>query len=260
MKIISWNVNSIRVRLNLIIDILETEKPDIICLQETKVNDSQFPEAIFNERNYFSYFKGISSYNGVAILSKNEAQRYNVIDICQKDDARYLELYLDDLQIISVYVPAGGEEPNPSTNQKFNHKLNFLSELDKILKKKKKEKVILCGDLNVAPYEDDVWSHKSLRNVVSHTEVERTRLNEILNNCNFIDSLRHFINPPDNVFTWWSYRSPNFEKNNRGRRLDHIWASSSLIGNLKNAKIIQEYRKKVRPSDHAPVCLELNLD
>lgn len=118
----------------------------------------------------------------------------------------------------------------------------------------------MCGDLNVAPYEDDVWSHKSLRNVVSHTEVERTRLNEILNNCNFIDSLRHFINPPDNVFTWWSYRSPNFEKNNRGRRLDHIWASSSLIGNLKNAKIIQEYRKKVRPSDHAPVCLELNLD
>ena len=260
MKIISWNVNSIRARLNLIIDILEIEKPDIICLQETKVNDSQFPHAIFKEKKYFSYFKGISSYNGVAILSRNQAQKYNVIDICKKKDARYLELYLDDLQIISVYVPAGGEDPNPSTNPKFDHKLNFLFELDNILAKKKKGKVILCGDLNIAPYEDDVWSHKSLRNVVSHTETERTRLKKLLNNCHFTDSIRHFINPPSNVFTWWSYRSPNFEKNNRGRRLDHIWTSSSLTKNLKEAKIIKEFRKRTRPSDHVPVCLELDFD
>lgn len=259
MKIISWNVNSLRARLSLIIEILDREEPDIVCLQETKVIDNEFPEKIFNERKYFSYYKGISSYNGIAILSKHEANCYKSIDICQKDDARYLELSIDDLQIISVYVPAGGDDPSPSTNPKFKHKLSFLSELNKILEKKKKKKVILCGDLNIAPNEDDVWSHKSLINVVSHTKVERTRLKEILNNCNFTDCVRHFINPPENVFTWWSYRSPNFEKNNRGRRLDHIWTSLSLTNNLKYAKIFKEFRKKARPSDHVPVCIELSF-
>ena len=138
MKIISWNVNSIRARLSQIIEVLKSEQPDIICLQETKVNDSQFPEEIFNEKKYFSYYKGISSYNGIAILSKNKAKKFNVLDICKKNDARYLELYLDDLQIISVYVPAGGDIPDPSVNPKFKHKLNFLDELDRILEKKKK--------------------------------------------------------------------------------------------------------------------------
>ena len=259
MKIISWNVNSIRARLPLIIEILKSEQPDILCLQETKVNDNQFPEDLFNEKKYYSYYKGISSYNGIAILSKNKAKKFNVLNICKKNDARYLELYLDDFQIISVYVPAGGDIPDPLVNAKFKHKLSFLSELDRILVKKKKDKVILCGDLNIAPYKDDVWSHKSLINVVSHTEIERTILKKILRNCDFTDTLRHFINPPQNIFTWWSYRSPNFEKNNRGRRLDHIWASSSLICNLKNAKILRDFRKKVKPSDHVPVCLELSL-
>ena len=119
--------------------------------------------------------------------------------------------------------------------------------------------MVLSGDLNVAPYEDDVWSHKQLKNVVSHTDIERKKLLKIMKKGNMHDMIRKFINPPHNIYTWWSYRSPNFTINNRGRRLDHIWASSSLICNLKNAKILRDFRKKVKPSDHDPVCLELSL-
>ena len=126
-----------------------------------------------------------------------------------------------------------------------------------MLKEKKGKKVILCGDLNIAPKEDDVWSHKNLINVVSHTEVERKMLNNILQDNNFVDSVRYFLNPPENIFTWWSYRSPNFQKNNRGRRLDHIWASNNLKNKFKSAQILKEFRTYNRPSDHVPISLTI---
>ena len=115
----------------------------------------------------------------------------------------------------------------------------------------------MCGDLNVAPYEDDVWSHKSLSNIVSHTKVEREKLKKILQDCNLTDAVRHFINPPENVYTWWSYRSPNYKMSNRGRRLDHIWTSRQIKNKLVGSKIIDKYRDKDKPSDHVPVCLEI---
>ena len=115
----------------------------------------------------------------------------------------------------------------------------------------------MCGDLNVAPHEDDVWSHKSLINVVSHTEIEREKLKKILEDCNLIDAVRYFVNPPQNIYTWWSYRSPNYKINNRGRRLDHIWISKEIKNKLVNSKILDKYRSKDKPSDHVPVCLEM---
>ena len=156
---------------------------------------------------------------------------------------------------MSVYVPAGGDTPDPSTNPKFKHKLLFLDELNQLLKTKKK--IIVCGDLNVAPHEDDVWSHKSLMNVVSHTGIEREKLKKILEDCNFIDAVRYFVNPPQNIYTWWSYRSPNYKINNRGRRLDHIWVSKQIKNKLVSSKILDKYRGKDKPSDHVPVCLEM---
>ena len=156
---------------------------------------------------------------------------------------------------MSVYVPAGGDVPDPNINPKFRHKLLFLDELNQLLKTQKK--IIVCGDLNVAPCEDDVWSHKSLINVVSHTEIEREKLKKILEDCNFIDAIRYFINPPQNIYTWWSYRSPNYKINNRGRRLDHIWVSMQIKNKLVSSKIIDKYRSKDKPSDHVPVCLEM---
>jgi exodeoxyribonuclease-3 len=257
MKIISWNVNSVRARKDQVLQILKEEDPDILCLQETKVVDDHFPFDDFKKLNFFSYFKGISAYNGVAILSKEKAEETSNFDFCNKKDARHLEIKVRDIYISSIYIPAGGDEPEPKTNPKFKHKLSFLKELHFFLKKKQKDKVIMCGDFNIAPYEDDVWSHKNLINVVSHTKIERDELKKIANDCGFIDTTRKFINPPSNVFTWWSYRSPNFEINNRGRRLDHIWASQPLSKNLKGAEILRYFRKNKRPSDHVPVSLEI---
>jgi exodeoxyribonuclease-3 len=259
MKIISWNVNSVRVRIEAIKELLEKEKPDIVCLQETKVTNSEFPNNIFEKVGFHSYFNGIASYNGVAILTKKKPVRIQTINFCDKEDARHISLELNDIEFISIYVPAGGDDPDPSTNEKFKHKLDFLNEMLKLLLEKRNKKIILCGDLNIAPYEDDVWSHKSLANVVSHTETERNSLKNILHECNLTDSIRFFLNPPMNIFTWWSYRSPNFETNNRGRRLDHIFASSVLSRNFKSARILRDFRKKERPSDHVPVTLELEV-
>ena len=258
MVIISWNLNSIRARINQVLEILEKESPDILCLQETKIINSQFPREIFSEKGYLSYFNGIPSYNGVAILSKKEGIEKK-IDFCKKEDARYLSLKTKKLEIISIYVPAGGDDPNPSINPKFKHKLVFLEELFKHLKSKQGEKLVLCGDLNVAPYEDDVWSHKSLINVVSHTEKERKALVKILEKCDLTDSIRHFINPPQNVFTWWSYRSPDYKVNNRGRRLDHIFTTSRIFTKLKSAKILENFRSYKKPSDHVPIKLEIDI-
>ena len=255
MKVISWNVNSIRARYNHVKELLTTEKPDFLCLQETKIIDRDFPHQSFSELGYFSNFFGIPSYNGVAILSKTKLVNIEKISLCNKLDARIISAKTPNFEILSVYVPAGGDIPDPNINPKFRHKLIFLDELNELLKKKKK--IILCGDLNVAPYKDDVWSHKNLSSVVSHTEVERERLKKILEDCNFIDAVRNFINPPKNVYTWWSYRSPNFRTNNKGRRLDHIWTSKQIKNKLVGCKIIDEYRGKDRPSDHVPVCIKM---
>ena len=255
MKIISWNVNSVRARINYVNELLQTEKPDFLCLQETKIIDSEFPIKNFTELGYFSYFFGIPSYNGVAILSKKKFINIEKLNLCNKLDARIISVETSDFDMMSVYVPAGGDAPDPKINPKFRHKLLFLDELNQLLKTQKK--IIVCGDLNVAPYEDDVWSHKSLINVVSHTEIEREKLKKILEDCNLIDAVRFFLSPPQNIYTWWSYRSPNYKINNRGRRLDHIWISKKIKNKLVSSKILDSYRSKDKPSDHVPVCLEM---
>ena len=119
---------------------------------------------------------------------------------------------------------------------------------------------IVCGDFNVSPYQDDVWSHNQLKNVVSHTDIERKKLMNVLKNGKFIDTTRKFISPPENVFTWWSYRSKDYRKNNRGRRLDHIWVTDNKKIKAINANIISETRSQFKPSDHVPVTFEFEMD
>ena len=138
MKIISWNVNSVRARINYVNELLQTEKPDFLCLQETKIIDSEFPIKNFTELGYFSYFFGIPSYNGVAILSKKKFINIEKINLCNKLDARIISVKTSDFDMMSVYVPAGGDVPDPKINPKFRHKLLFLDELNQLLKKKKK--------------------------------------------------------------------------------------------------------------------------
>ena len=116
---------------------------------------------------------------------------------------------------------------------------------------------VLCGDFNIAPFKDDVWSHKALENVVSHTQVEREKLIKILHDGNWIDCVRELLSPPQNIFTWWSYRSPDFTKNNRGRRLDHIWVSQNYKKNIKKSNIITSARQQKKPSDHVPIIVDI---
>ena len=257
MKIFTWNVNSIRIRKKQLIKLILDEKPDVICLQETKSKNNDFPKTDFEDLGYFVYLNGMPSYNGVAILSKFKAEQISSKDFCRKTDSRHIEIKYKGMRIHSVYVPAGGDVPDPKKNEKFNHKLKFLDDMKIFFLNK--DTNILAGDLNIAPYEDDVWSHKQLCNVVSHTEVERKKLVDILNHCEFVDTTRELISPPDNVFTWWSYRSPNFLVNNRGRRLDHIWINNLKKIKLKNAKIFNKYREMEKPSDHVPISLEIEL-
>lgn len=258
MIIVTWNVNSVNVRKNLLLKLIKEYKPEIICLQETKVVNSSFPKKVFEQLGYNCYLNGIPSYNGVAILSKQKAKNFKIHDYCKKNDGRHIEIDVCGLKVHSIYVPAGGDEPDEESNPKFKHKMEFLKKLSLLSKKLKSEPLVFCGDLNIAPYEDDVWSHSQLKNIVSHTELERHALLKVMSSGDFFDPIRKFINPPDNVYTWWSYRSPNYAVNNRGRRLDHIWASNNLSERVHSAKILESFRSEVKPSDHVPVFVEID--
>tara|TARA_B100000886_G_scaffold338152_1_gene300373 strand:- start:1891 stop:2664 length:774 start_codon:yes stop_codon:yes gene_type:complete len=255
MKIFSWNVNSVRARENHLIELIKQFQPDVICLQETKVINNKFPGKRFIKLGYDIYLNGMPSYNGVAILSRLKAGDMNCIKFCNKEDARHISVILGKYQIHSIYVPSGGDIPDLEENVKFKHKLEFVNEVSSRIEEKKNQ--ILCGDLNIAPRKDDVWSHKSLLNVVSHTKVETSSLDNLYKEGNWFDCIRHFCNPPENIYTWWSYRSPDFTKNNRGRRLDHIWVSSNLSKKVVGASILKEARKMQRPSDHVPLVVEI---
>ena len=258
MKIVSWNVNSVNVRKPLLKKLIEEFSPEVICLQETKADNNSFPTNFFEKKNYKCCLNGMRSYNGVAIISKEQPKKFFCHDYCGKNDARHIEVEIGGYKIHSVYDPAGGDEPNAAINKKFQHKLDFLDRLSKFVADRKNDKMVLCGDLNVAPYEEDVWSHKQLKNVVSHTDIERKKLLKIMKNGKMHDMIRKFINPPHNIYTWWSYRSPNFKINNRGRRLDHIWCSELASSNVINAKILDKFRSDERPSDHVPILIHIN--
>jgi len=156
-------------------------------------------------------------------------------------------------------VPAGGEQPDQSKNPKFKHKLDFLSELKKWSLEKKPKKSIICGDFNIAPRKIDVWSHKQLSNVISHTSIERKSILEFQNSNNWVDLIENKIFPPECPFTWWSYRSKNHLISNKGRRLDHIWFSNDIKFKNIRVEIISETRSWEKPSDHVPILTEFSI-
>ena len=259
VKILSWNVNSIRARLEHIENVSNEYLPDIICLQETKVTNQDFPIKKIKELGFnYIYLNGIKSYNGVCILSKIKASNIKIIDWCGEKDGRHIQAEINGITVHSFYVPAGGDLPDSKQNPKFKHKIQFLDELIKWSNKLKFKNSILCGDLNIAPLIDDVWSHEKLKNVVSHTKIEREKLIEVQKSGNWFDA-KDLIEAEENLFTWWSYRSPDFKRNNRGRRLDHIWTSNDLIKKIKKIEILKVTREWSRPSDHVPIWIELDV-
>jgi exodeoxyribonuclease-3 len=159
------------------------------------------------------------------------------------------------VRIDNVYIPAGGEVPDSEVNSKFGQKLSFLKRMAE-WSRNVTQPTILTGDFNVAPLEQDVWSHKQLLNVVSHTRVELEHLAEIQAAADWVDIARHFVDPSKKLYTWWSYRAQDWETSDRGRRLDHMWVTPDLKENAKAHIVHKHVRGWGKPSDHAPIVTE----
>lgn len=262
MKLATWNINSVRLRLDLVLKLLKAEKPDVLCLQETKVMNPLFPAEAFARAGYVHQaINGQKGYHGVAILSKRPFAKQEPRAFCGKDDTRHMCVTFEDgLELHNFYVPAGGDIPDPKANEKFAHKLAFLREMESLFAKRKAKKsarVVLVGDLNVAPLENDVWSHKQLLDVVSHTPIETELLGNAKEAFDWIDVTREFVPHDRKIYSWWSYRAQDWEASDRGRRLDHVWVSQGLKGAAKKHAILKEARNWAQPSDHVPVVVTL---
>jgi exodeoxyribonuclease-3 len=264
LKITTWNINSVRLRMPLVAHLLQTKAPDVLCLQETKCRDAEFPMKDFVALGYkHAAINGQKGYHGVAVLSKKPLRLIEKRDFCEKGDARHISVEVEakggPITLHNFYVPAGGDEPDVAINPKFAHKLSFLDEMTEWgAKGAAKGRVALVGDLNIAPLEHDVWSHKALLKVVSHTPVEVEKLGNVFQAGRWIDAMRHFVPADEKLYTWWSYRAADWAASNRGRRLDHFLVSEALGGALKKLEVLTEARGWERPSDHVPVTIELS--
>lgn len=264
MRIATWNINSVRLRIDLVKQLVEEFQPDVICLQETKTVDDTFPKKAFAELGYpHLHIHGMKSYNGVAIASKIPVKSSQIRHSCEKQDCRHIYVTLEnDVEIHCLYIPAGGDIPDPEVNEKFAHKLQFIEELKSFLKDSHSEekKRILVGDFNIAPLEHDVWSHKQLLKVVSHTPIEVERLTALQEELNWFDAMRKFVPETEKLYTWWSYRARDWQKSNRGRRLDHIWVSPNLAHTAQSLHLPSQARGwEPKPSDHIPVMIDFQL-
>ena len=258
-----WNVNSITQRLPHLLRYCDEYKPDIICLQETKCQDGEFPEKAFNEMGLkhlvLNGQKG--GHHGVAIASRLPIERIDAPDLCREGHSRVIAAKVAGIEIHNIYLPAGGDVPDPDKNEKFAHKLDFLERLGPAYKKQSKTPRILVGDLNVAPHENDVWSHKQLLKIVSHTPGETERLEASRKQAKFEDIARLAVPDEQKLYTWWSYRAKDWAASNRGRRLDHIWVNQAGLPDtlVDSYKIHLGWRGGWKPSDHAPVSVKVSV-
>jgi len=266
MRLATWNINSVRLRLPLLKKLVEMENPDIICLQETKTPDEHFPAQAIEEIGYpHMHFHGMKGYNGVAILSKYPFIANDTHNRVNREDCRHISAKFGqdnplgkEFELHNLYIPAGGDEPDISANDKYKHKLDFVDEMAEWFAKtyKPDTPLITVGDFNIAPQENDVWSHKQLLKVISHTPPETERLAKMLASLNWTDCSRHFVPAEEKCYSWWSYRNRDWKKSNRGRRLDHIWVTEPLKSALKDHHILTEARDWEKPSDHVPVIVD----
>jgi exodeoxyribonuclease III len=261
LRIVSWNVNSVRLRLDSLARLTSFWQPDVICLQEVKAQAKDFP---FDEIRALGYreihLRSMKSYNGVAILSRLALERPAGRDWCGRQDCRHVAARLPGgIELHNFYVPAGGDVPDPELNVKFAHKLEFLDETTRWFAEGRRNgrRMILVGDLNVAPLETDVWSHKSLLKVVSHTPIEVEKLGLLQRAGKWVDAVRNFVPPSERLYSWWSYRAIDWSRSDRGRRLDHVWVTPSLVPALAGAHILREARGWMQASDHVPVIVDL---
>ena len=261
MRLVTWNINSVRLRTSLVLKLMEEHQPDVICLQETKTPDEHFPFEPFREAGYeHIHIQGMKSYNGQAIISKLPFEDTQIHHRVGREDCRHIAVRINGIDLHNLYIPAGGDEPDPDVNDKFAHKLDFVDEMTCWFADQytSDQKVIAVGDFIIAPYEHDVWSHKQLLKVVSHTPPETERLAKMLVSLDWCDVAREFVPMEEKLYTWWSYRNRDWKKSNRGRRLDHVWVTPPLKGSLKSHQVLQEARDWEKPSDHVPVIVDFD--
>ncbi|QOL82217.1 exodeoxyribonuclease III [Pseudooceanicola spongiae] len=256
----TWNINSIRLREALVCQMLESAGPDVLCLQECKSPVDLIPIERFRELGYAHMIaRGQKGYNGVAILSKLPIEETGAQDFAALGHARHIAGRLENgVTIHNFYVPAGGDKPDRTINDKFGQKLDYLTEMRDWFHAERPEKAILVGDLNIAPRPDDVWDHKKLLKIVSHTPVEVEHLAQVQDAGAWVDITRQDI-PEGNLFSWWSYRSPDWDAADKGRRLDHIWATPDISGAAHSSRVLRDVRGWEQPSDHAPVLATFDL-
>jgi exodeoxyribonuclease III len=261
LKVTSWNVNSVRLRLASLKRFVEQHQPDVLCLQETKVVDDGFPRAEIEAMGFpHSAVHGMKSYNGVAIFSKRPFTETTTKGWCGKQDCRHIAARIDGIELHNLYVPAGGDVPDPTVNPKFKHKLRFLKETTAWFRTAPRDRpMVLVGDLNVAPLENDVWSHKQLLKVVSHTPIEVKRLGELRASLGWVDAIRHFVPDTEKLYSWWSYRNRDWAKSDRGRRLDHVWVTPPLARGLREHHVARDVRDWAPATDHVPVTATLEV-
>ena len=269
LTLTTWNINSVRLRIDLVAKFIKAVRPDILCLQETKCPDDKFPLKRFKRLGYDKVaLNGQKGYHGVAVLSRLPFESFDIQSFCGKTDCRHISAMFgeraglrDPITVHNFYVPAGGDIPDPEVNPKFAHKLAFLDEMrDSMrLRPAPSEGAILVGDLNVAPLEHDVWSHKQMLRVVSHTPIECEKFTGALGAGGWVDSMRELTPEPTKLYTWWSYRALDWANADKGRRLDHVFTSPMLADRVSEIRIAKNYRGAERPSDHVPVTAVLEL-
>jgi exodeoxyribonuclease III len=250
----TWNINSVRLRAGLVARFLQDERPDILCLQECKCPVESFPRDAFAALGYTHLVaRGQKGYNGVAILSRLPLEDAGDVDFAALGHARHVAARLGSgIVIHNCYVPAGGDIPDRTQNVKFGQKLDFLTHLRDHFAAEPPARAILVGDLNIAPREDDVWSHAQLLKVVSHTPVEVAHLAAAQTAGAWVDITRRDL-PEGRLYSWWSYRAPDWDAADKGRRLDHVWATPDLAPRLGHSRILRAARGWDQPSDHVPV-------
>ncbi len=261
-SIVTWNINSVRLRLPIVLELLQTWKPDVLCLQEIKCPNDQFPSAAFKKAGYEHLaVHGQKGYHGVATISRAPfVEEPLPMSFCDSGDTRHISTRHEiagvngTALLHNFYVPAGGDDANPDINPKFKHKLGFLDEMHKAFTGNlAAEKNIVVGDLNIAPSENDVWSHKQLLKVVSHTPQEVELLDKLRDDGAFTDLVRQHFPEPEKLFSWWSYRSKDWAASDRGRRLDHIWSHPDIAAVLSSVDVLRDARGWEKPSDHVPM-------
>lgn len=263
LRIATWNINSVRLRIDQVARLVAERKPDVLMLQEIKCTTDQFPRQAFIDMGLpHLNVQGQKGWHGVATASRLPITDIPTLDVCREGHARCASVVVAGVEMQNFYIPAGGDVADRALNPKFDHKMDFYERLTaEMARRDRKKPLVLAGDFNIAPSEYDVWNHRYMSKIVSHTPIEVETLNRLQDTGGFADVLRDRFPEPHKLASWWSYRAQDFRKSNRGLRLDHIWTSPGLTPAVvkDTARIHDDVREWDRPSDHAPVTVDLDV-